>query len=278
LYENDGRRPYSSINFVVAHDGFTLRDLVSYNQKHNDANGEAGRDGTDDNASWNCGAEGPTEDANVLRLRARQQRNLLATLILSQGTPMICGGDEIGRTQNGNNNAYCQDSEIGWLDWALDDERKALLNFTRRLIRIRADHPALRRAKFFKGRKIHGADIHDIMWLRNDGRAMTEIDWKTSYTRALAMLIAGRGLDEVDEAGEAIVDDDLLLLINGGHEALDFAMPIFEQPAANWTMVVDTDDDHGQETVLVSGKTRLAARSLRLYRRPASGERLTLTP
>jgi glycogen operon protein len=278
LYENEGRRPYSSINFIVAHDGFTLRDLVSYNEKHNEANGESGRDGTDDNASWNCGAEGPTEDTNVRRLRARQQRNFLATLLLSQGTPMICGGDEIGRTQGGNNNGYCQDSETSWLDWALDDERKALLEFTRRLIRIRAEHPALRRAKFFKGRKIHGADIRDIMWLRHDGKAMTEVDWKTPYTRALGMLIAGRGLDEVDEAGEPITDDDLLLLVNAGHEPLDFAMPSIEQLAASWSLLVATDDDRAEETVVVSGKARLTARSLRLYHRSASGERLTLTP
>ncbi|MCL2450724.1 MAG: glycogen debranching enzyme GlgX, partial [Polyangiaceae bacterium] len=280
LYEDDGRSPYSSINFIVAHDGFTLRDLVSYNEKHNDANGEGGRDGTNDNASWNCGVEGPTDDVNVRRLRARQQRNLLATLLLSQGTPMICGGDEIGRTQRGNNNAYCQDSEIGWLDWALDDERKALLEFTRRLIRIRAEHPALRRAKFFKGRRIRGAEIRDIMWLRNDGKAMTEVDWKTSYTRALGMLIAGRGLDEVDEAGEPITDDDLLLLINGGHEPLDFAMPSIEQRAASWSLLVDTDDDRAAVTVTVTvgAKTRLAGRSLRLYCRPASGDRLSLTP
>ncbi|HEY6458902.1 MAG TPA: glycogen debranching protein GlgX, partial [Polyangiaceae bacterium] len=177
LYENDGRRPYSSINFVVAHDGFTLRDLVSYDGKHNDANGEGNRDGTDDNRSWNCGAEGPTEDPGIRALRARQQRNLLATLLLSQGTPMICGGDEIGRTQNGNNNAYCQDNETSWLDWGLDDERKKLLAFTQRMVRLRADHPALRRAKFFKGRRIRGADIRDILWIRNDGHPMSEEDW-----------------------------------------------------------------------------------------------------
>ena len=278
LYENDGRSPYSSINFIVAHDGFTLRDLVSYNEKHNEANGEDGRDGSNDNASWNCGVEGPTEDANIRRLRARQQRNLLATLLLSQGTPMICGGDEIGRTQGGNNNAYCQDSETSWLDWALDKERAALLKFTKRLIRVRAEHPALRRAKFFKGRRIHGADIHDIMWLRHDGRAMSGEDWKTPYTRALGMLIAGRGLDEVTEEGEPVTDDDLLLLINGGHEALEFAMPSIEQRAANWTLLVDTNDDDAQETAQVDGRTTLEGRSLRLFGRPASGDRLTFTP
>jgi isoamylase len=277
LYENDGRRPYSSINFIVAHDGFTLKDLVSYNGKHNEANGEDGRDGANDNASWNCGAEGPTDDPNIRRLRARQQRNLLATLLLSQGTPMICGGDEIGRTQGGNNNAYCQDNETSWFDWALDDERKALLKFTQRLVRIRAEHPALRRAKFFKGRRIRGADIRDIMWVRHDGRPMSEEDWKTSYTRALGMVIAGRGLDEVHEDGEPVMDDDLLLLINGGHESLDFKMPNVELGAADWVLLLDTNDDDAAETVKVDGGTHLEARSLRLFHRPASGERLTLT-
>jgi isoamylase len=276
LYENDGRRPYSSINFIVAHDGFTLRDLVSFNEKHNEANGEEGRDGANDNASWNCGAEGPTDDPDVLRLRARQQRNLLATLLLSQGTPMICGGDEIGRTQNGNNNAYCQDNETSWFDWALDDERKALLEFTQRLVRIRAEHPALRRAKFFKGRRIHGADIRDIMWIRNDGKQMSEEDWKTPYTRALGMEIAGNGLDEVNDLGEPVTDDDLLLLINAGHEPIDFAMPNMERSADDWELLLDTSDDHAAETVKVDGKTRLEGRSLRLFHRRATGERLTM--
>ena len=277
LYENDGRRPYSSINFIVAHDGFTLRDLVSYNEKHNEANGEEGRDGANDNASWNCGAEGPTDDPDVLRLRARQQRNLLATLLLSQGTPMICGGDEIGRTQNGNNNAYCQDNETSWFDWALDAERKALLAFTQRLVRIRAEHPALRRAKFFKGRRIHGADIRDIMWIRNDGKQMSEEDWKTPYTRALGMEIAGNGLDEVNHLGEPVTDDDLLLIINAGHEPIDFAMPDVERSADDWELLLDTNDDHVEETVKVDGKTRLEGRSLRLFHRRATGDRLTMS-
>jgi glycogen operon protein len=275
LYENDGRRPYSSINFIVAHDGFTLRDLVSYNDKHNDANGEGGADGANDNASWNCGAEGPTEDAGIRRLRARQQRNLMATLLLSQGTPMICGGDELGRTQGGNNNAYCQDNETSWYDWALDDERKALLRFTQKLIRIRQDHPALRRAKFFKGRRIHGADIRDIMWLRYDGKPMSEEDWKTPYTRALGMFIGGRGLDEIDDEGNPVTDDDLLLLINGGHEPMDFDMPGVEKDAPEWELLLDTNDDAATERVPFDGRTHLEARSLRLFRRDATGERLT---
>jgi glycogen operon protein len=276
LYEDDGRRPYSSINFVVAHDGFTLRDLVSYDQKHNEANGEDNHDGTNDNLSWNGGVEGPTDDPDVLRLRARQQRNFLATLLLSQGTPMICGGDEISRTQGGNNNAYCQDNETSWLDWNLDDERKALLEFTKRLIRIRAEHPALRRARFFKGRKIRGTDVRDIMWVRCDGALMTEEDWKTPDTRALCVFIAGNGLDEVNELGEPLTDDDLLLLVNGGHEALDFTIPNVVQGPEPWELLVDTNDDRAHEPVPIAGHTRLEGRSLRLYRRPASGELLAV--
>ncbi|HEX4338796.1 MAG TPA: glycogen debranching protein GlgX [Polyangiaceae bacterium] len=276
LYENDGRSPYSSINFIVAHDGFTLRDLVSYNEKHNDANGEDGRDGASDNASWNCGAEGPTDDPEIMRLRARQQRNLLATLLLSQGTPMICGGDELGRTQDGNNNAYCQDNETSWLDWNLDDERKAFLEFTRKLLRIRAEHPALRRAKFFKGRRIHGTDINDIVWVRHDGKGMTDDDWSSSDTRALGMVIAGNGLDEVNEMGEPLTDDDLLLLVNAGHEPLEFTMPEAVQGPERWTLLVDTNDDHSTETVPMDGMTPLEARSLKLFHRPPSGERRTM--
>jgi glycogen operon protein len=278
LYENDGRRPYSSINFLVAHDGFTLRDLVSYDHKHNEANGENGADGTNDNASWNCGEEGPTENREVLRLRARQQRNILATLFLSQGTPMICGGDEIGRTQNGNNNAYCQDNETSWYDWQLDDERKALLSFTQKMIRLRSEHPALRRAKFFKGRALRGADIRDIMWFRHDGQEMTEEDWHTAYTRAIQMQVAGLGVDEVDEFGNPIVDDDLLLVINGGHDALEFTSPATDLTAEDWTLLVDTNKDDAVETLAPSGKNRMEGRSLKLYRRKAYGPRITVIP
>ena len=278
LYQNDGRRPYSSINFVVAHDGFTLRDLVSYNEKHNEANGEDGRDGANDNQSWNCGVEGPTDDPAIRRLRARQQRNLLATLLLSQGTPMICGGDEIGRTQGGNNNAYCQDNETSWHDWELDDERKALLAFTRSCIRIRAEHPALRRAKFFKGRDIRGADIKDIMWFRHDGEAMSEQDWGTSYTRAIQLMVAGLGLDTTDDEGKPIVDDDMLLLINAGHESLDFHMPGLEGDADDWQLLLDTNEDGATESVPTGGKTHLEGRSLRLFRRDARGDRFSSLP
>ncbi|MGH6630036.1 MAG: glycogen debranching protein GlgX, partial [Burkholderiales bacterium] len=174
LYEQGGRRPYASINFITAHDGFTLNDLVSYNEKHNEANGDENRDGHDHNLSWNCGVEGPTGDPAILALRARQQRNLLATLLLSQGVPMLQAGDEIGRTQQGNNNAYCQDNEISWLDWELDEPRRRLLDFTRYLIRLFHEHPVLRRRKFFQGRRIRGSEIRDLVWFRADGQEMTE--------------------------------------------------------------------------------------------------------
>jgi isoamylase len=199
-------------------------------------------------------------------------------LLLSQGTPMICGGDEIGRTQGGNNNAYCQDNETSWHDWELDDERKALLAFTQRCIRIRTEHPALRRAKFFKGRNIRGADIKDIMWFRHDGQPMSEQDWGTAYTRAIQLMVAGLGLDTTDEAGAPIVDDDLLLLINGGHESLDFQMPGLEGDAADWELLLDTSDDGATESVPTQGKTHLEGRALRLFRRDARGDRLSSPP
>src|SRR5262249_36547418 len=187
LYGDDGRKPNASINFVIAHDGFTLHDLVSYNHKHNQANGEENRDGADDNNSWNCGAEGPTDDPGIVALRERQKRNLLATLFFSQGVPMLCGGDEIGRTQQGNNNAYCQDNEISWYDGALDEPRRALLAFTRRLIELRQRHPNLRRRKFFQGRPIRGSDVKDITWLSPDGTEMTEEDWAAGWQRCFGM-------------------------------------------------------------------------------------------
>jgi isoamylase len=268
LYENDGRRPYSSINFVTAHDGFTLRDLVSYDGKHNDANGEENRDGADDNASWNCGAEGPTDDAGVLALRRRQTRNLVATLFLSQGTPMLSGGDEIGRTQQGNNNAYCQDSEVSWFDWEIDDERRATLAFTKRLIALRAAHPALHRAKFFKGRTIFGDDVRDVMWFAFDGRPMNAEDWKTPWAKSLTVFYSGKGLDTVDEGGNPVEDDDLLMLIHGGPEPLEFTLPVVGATEAAWELLLDTARDEPRESSPGGVKLEVEARSLRLYRRP----------
>ena len=268
LYQNDGRAPYSSINFVTAHDGFTLADLVSYNDKHNEANGEDSKDGTDDNASWNCGVEGPTDDEGVRTLRRQQMRNLMATLLLSQGTPMISGGDELGRTQRGNNNAYCQDSEISWYDWQLDDERKAMLAFTKKLIALRRDHPALRRAKFFKGRKIFGTNTRDLMWFNFDGRAMNEGDWTNAWAKSLSMFLAGRGVELTGADGEPVADDDLIVLINGSHEPLDFTMPDLGFREGAWELIIDTSNDAASETLGFGGTSRVEGRSLKLFRRP----------
>jgi glycogen operon protein len=237
LYADDSRNPFASINFITAHDGFTLRDLVSYNDKHNQANGEDGRDGTDDNRSWNCGAEGPSEDPAVLALRARQQRNFLATLILSQGIPMLVAGDEAGRTQGGNNNAYCQDNSITWLDWAhLDQE---LLAFSRRLIAFRQAHPAFRRRGWFRGRAIRGADCEDIAWFSHTGEPMNDEQWNEGYAKTIAVFINGETIPNPNARAEPVVDGSFLLLFNSHHEALAFILP----PAAwgaNWVTLLDT--------------------------------------
>ena len=242
LYEGSGRKPFASINFVVAHDGFTLRDLVSYNEKHNDANQEDNKDGSDDNQSWNCGVEGPTDDPSIRELRARQQRNMLATLLLSQGVPMICGGDEIGRTQLGNNNAYCQDNDISWFNWDISSEEQALFTFTSALIMLRAAHPVFRRRQFFQGRSIYGADIKDLSWFRPDGQEMTEEDWMQGYVRCLGVRLAGDRIEEKDHLGNPILDDTFLLLINAHHEPIQFTLPA---PPANvqWQLVLDTVQD-----------------------------------
>ncbi|MEW2545335.1 glycogen debranching protein GlgX [Streptomyces sp. NPDC047002] len=240
LYQHDSRRPLASINFVTAHDGFTLRDLVSYNEKHNEANGEGNRDGESENRSWNCGAEGETDDREILALRARQQRNLLATLLLSQGVPMIAHGDELGRTQRGNNNVYCQDSELAWVDWDLDAERRGLLDFTRRLIELRHAHPLLRRRRFFTGRPgERGGDLPDIVWLRPDGETMGEADWARGDAHALAVFLNGDAITEPGPQGERIVDDSFLVLLNSHHEPVEFRMP---GPAygTGWRVAVDT--------------------------------------
>jgi hypothetical protein len=239
LYQDDGRRPYASVNFVTAHDGFTLADLVGYNAKHNEANGEGNRDGTDDNLSWNSGAEGPVDDPRVLTLREERMRALLATLLVSQGVPMLCGGDEIGRTQQGNNNAYCQDNEISWFDWALDDRARRLLDFTRGLIRLRRAHPELRRRKFFQGRPICSADMKDLTWHRPDGGEMTEAEWRQAMLRAFAFRLCGESMDDVDERGEPLTGDTLLVLLNAEPEAVDFVLP-GAHPGVAWDRVVDT--------------------------------------
>ena len=239
LYETSGRRPFASINFITAHDGFSLHDLVSYNEKHNEANGEGNQDGHNDNLSWNCGVEGPTDDRAVLDLRLQQKRNMLTTLLLSQGVPMLCGGDEIGRTQQGNNNAYCQDNELSWHEWNLTSEDRVLLGFVRQLIALRQQHPVFRRRRFFQGRQIHGSEIKDIVWLRPDGNEMDEADWSQGYLRALGIVLAGDAIEETDAHGNAIVDDTFLLLLNAHHEAIPFLLPAAEGSAA-WGVVLDT--------------------------------------
>jgi isoamylase len=241
LYEQSGRRPYASINFITAHDGFTLADLVSYNTKHNEANGEQNADGENHNLSWNCGVEGTTTDRRVLEVRERQRRNLIATLLLSVGVPMINGGDELGRTQAGNNNAYCQDNEISWTCWENTPERRDYLDFTRRVIRIWKDHPVLRRRKFFQGRRIRGADVLDIAWLDPSGREMTDETWNSPDVRCLGVRLNGDAIHEVDERGARISGDTLLLLLNGADQPIAFTLPS-TAPEERWETLIDTAD------------------------------------
>jgi glycogen operon protein len=242
LYQQDSRRPVASVNFVTCHDGFTLADLVSYNHKHNEANGEDGRDGTDDNRSWNCGAEGPTEDKGVLALRARQKRNYLATLLLSQGVPMLLAGDEMGRTQRGNNNAYCQDNEISWMDWsprAEDDQ--ALYDYVRTLIRLRSEHAVFRRRRFFAGKALRGGRnrLGDIAWLTLSGEEMTGDDWDAGYVKSLTVFLNGRAISEPDRRGERVQDESFLMLFNASNEDLQFTVPL-RRYGPRWTRVLDT--------------------------------------
>ncbi|HSU17155.1 glycogen debranching protein GlgX [Longimicrobium sp.] len=239
LYGDDGRKAYASINFVTAHDGFTLNDLVSYEEKHNEANGENNGDGEQHNRSLNFGIEGPTDDPGIAAQREKQKRNFLATLLLSQGVPMILGGDEIGRTQGGNNNAYCQDNEISWLDWELDDARRDLLEFTRRVARLRREHPIFRRRKFFQGQKIRGSELKDVRWLRPDGEEMGDADWGTHFVRSFGMLLGGDAMMEWDDEGERVFDDSFLLLFNAAPETVTFVLPGTPTPA-RWEPVLDT--------------------------------------
>ena len=267
LYEATGRRPYASVNVVTAHDGFTLRDLVSYNTKHNEANGEDGRDGTDDNRSWNCGVEGPTDDPEVTALRARQQRNFLTTLLLSQGIPLVLGGDEIGRSQQGNNNAYCQDNEVSWVDWEHAD--RELLAFTRQLIALRRAHPIFRRRRWFQGRPIRGAEIADIAWFRPDGEPMSDDDWEKGFAKSLTVYLNGQVVAIVGARGERVADDTFLMLFNAHYEALAFTLP--PSPwGQRWIRVVDTQEpDVGErgEVIEAGAELTVAARSAALLLR-----------
>lgn len=269
LYQSDGRKPYASINFVTAHDGFTLADLVSYNEKHNMANGEDNRDGTDDNISWNCGVEGPTDDPSISALRAQQQRNLLATLFLSQGVPMLTGGDEIGRTQHGNNNAYCQDNDISWYDWNLTGSDTILLTFVKDLIAFRKKHPVLRRRRFFQGRSVQGSDVRDITWIRPEGGEMGDAEWQEGWIKTLGMRLGGDALNDVDENGDQIVDDTLLILLSAYDQPIDFVMPGFK-PDVVWEHVFDTSEKDGvgkPEEYRVGESYSLAGRSIAVFRR-----------
>jgi isoamylase len=241
LYEVDGRRPIASINFVTAHDGFTLNDLVSYNDKHNDANGEGNRDGESHNRSWNCGIEGPTEDPGVVSLRERQKRNFLATLLLSQGVPMIAHGDELGRTQHGNNNVYCQDNELSWVDWEDARNQSVLIHFTQQLTKLRADHPIFRRRRFFTGELVGDTKVPGIAWLRRDGEPMTESDWNTRSGMTMTVFLNGQGIPERDALGEEIKDDSFLLLFNPLADHVQFTMPPVDYGQA-WEVVVNTAD------------------------------------
>jgi glycogen operon protein len=249
LFADDGRLPYASVNFVTAHDGFTLADLVSYDEKHNDANGEGNRDGTNDNRSWNCGAEGPTDDEGVRALRARQQRNFIASLVLSQGTPMLLGGDEIGRTQQGNNNA-CQDNAIAWYDWELDDERRELLAFARRAFTLRREHPVLRQRHWPTG----------ITWLTPDGREMQGADWQAQYARAAGMLVDGEQIRGRANDGSRVRDASLLVLLNAWWERLEFALP-----EGRWSLLLDTADANaaaGSRAYATGDRVTVAGRAI----------------
>jgi isoamylase len=282
LYQDDGRRPYASINFVTAHDGFTLNDLVSYNGKHNDANGESNRDGTDDNRSWNCGTEGPTGDPEVNELRARQRRNLLATLLLSQGVPMLLHGDEMGRTQHGNNNAYCQDNEISWVDWKLAELHSDLMEFVAATTTLRREHPVFRRRRFFVGKPIRPARpeagdgtqvLRDIAWFTPDAREMTEQDWNAGFGKCITVFLNGDGINEIDSRGERVRDDSFLLCFNAHDGDLDVRLPGAEYGTV-WAVVVDTATGEAHSTVPELARTlgaddafKVVARSLVVLQR-----------
>ncbi|MGE0609078.1 MAG: glycogen debranching protein GlgX [Pirellulales bacterium] len=271
LYETGGRRPYASVNFVTAHDGFTLEDLVSYNHKHNEANGEDNRDGANDNQSWNCGAEGPTTDAAVLKLRARQKRNLMATLLLSQGVPMILSGDALSHTQHGNNNVYCQDNELSWLRWDINEEQQGFLEFVRKVARIWREQPVFQRRKFFFGRSIRDG-VKDISWLEPSSEEMTDEAWHAGFARCLGVRLAGDIIDEVNDRGEPIVGDTLLLLLNAHHELIPFTLPPTKGDAG-WRLLLDTarpgEEDLPGNPVRPSGiEYALEGRSLALLITP----------
>ena len=265
LYQHDGRKPYASINFITAHDGFTLCDLVSFNEKHNEANGDNNNDGENHNNSWNMGVEGPTDDPAINEMRERQIRNFLGTLLLSQGVPMICGGDEFARSQRGNNNAYCQDNELTWYDWQLDESRVRLMEFTRRLVKLRLTHPNLHRRKFFQDRTIRKTVIRDIAWYSLDGKEMPEEAWSNEWARAMGLMLNGKTLQANDEEGNPLEDDSFLILVNASHEGVEFKLP----PVPNgspWCQLMDTENiaDPFHE-VKVGKKVIVGGRSMKVF-------------
>ncbi len=275
LYAHSGRKPIASINFITAHDGFTLRDLVSYNEKHNEANGEGNRDGESHNRSWNCGVEGSSDDLDVLALRARQQRNLLTTLMLSQGVPMLSHGDELGRSQQGNNNVYCQDNELSWVDWDLDDEQESLLAFTQRLIALRRSEPVFQRRRFFAGSADHGGEsaMGDIAWLTPDGEHMTEEDWDQGIARAVTVFLNGQAIPEPDKRGGRIVGDSFLICFNAGGDDMEFRIPD-ESYGRRWQVEIDTSATVvGVADLAPDSTIGVMGRSVVVLRSPAKGKR-----
>jgi isoamylase len=265
LYENTSRLPYASINFITAHDGFSLHDLVSYNDKHNMANGEGNRDGEDHNRSWNCGEEGETDNPEIRRLRHRQKRNFLATLLLSQGVPMLLGGDELGRSQQGNNNAYCQDNDISWYDWETVDE--SLHDFCRKLIQYRKDHPVFRRRGWFHGRSIHGSEVDDIKWFTMEGEQMAEEDWGVGVTKSLGVFLNGATIPNPNPRGEPVIDDNFYLIFNAFHDSLQFKIPGPDYGNL-WIKEIDTETGWQEKppTLKAGDTTMVAARSLVVLR------------
>jgi len=264
LYQSDGRAPFASINFITAHDGFTLRDLVSYNDKHNEANGEDNNDGTDDNRSWNHGAEGPTDDPEINALRARQQRNFLATLLLSQGVPMLLGGDELGRTQHGNNNAWCQDNELSWFRW--DEADGDLLEFAKRVIALRREHPVFRRSRFLTGTEVKGSGLPDVWWFRPDGRRMTQKDWQRPDAHTLGVFLNGAEIPEYTPDGRDVEDDSFLVLFNAYGEPITFTLPT-RRFGARWRLELATDGEIGEGPFAARSQVTLEGRSLALFGR-----------
>ena len=271
LYEDNGRRPFASINFITAHDGFTLNDLVSYNEKHNEANAEDNADGESDNRSWNHGVEGETDDPEVHLLRERQKRNFLATLALSQGVPMLLGGDEMGRTQRGNNNAYCQDNEISWFDWSLREENLSLLGWTRRLMQLRASHPVFRRRIWFQGRAIYGSEVTDIVWFDPAGTPMSEEQWNEGFAKSVGLFLNGDELGMRDRRGQPITDDSFLLFFNASAESVGFCLPVGDY-GDEWATVVDTNEpmlEEGERVYKAGEEVPVENRSLVVFRRVA---------